>query len=235
MKQYKITFWDGASEDHLTDRGGCLIEVLRRHWFIGNFFCTDLTTGCWIQIGHFNTCNTGLNVTKTLQKLALLSRGCFLQNAHLCFPIWSTIVVVSLSRQKFPYPVIMSRGCIFTVWTVVWKVAPANNHSIFYHACPKFVTQFTSKINHQVCPHGQMAWVSQDEKKATTVVTTLIWHARLTQCSKPVKNRKKPIFLIYSSRFLEWMDLNICWQRLLFARQITQRKHSLCSQGTIAL
>ena len=26
--------------------------------------------------------------------------------------------------------------------------------------------------------------------------------ARLAQCSKPVKNRKKPIFLIYSSRFL---------------------------------
>ena len=33
------------------------------------------------------------------------------------------------------------------------------------------------------------------------VATTLICCTRLTQCSKSVKNRKKPVFKIYSSRF----------------------------------
>ena len=31
-------------------------------------------------------------------------------------------------------------------------------------------------------------------------------HARLTQCLKPVKNRKNPVFLIYSSRFLDGFE-----------------------------
>ena len=29
-----------------------------------------------------------------------------------------------------------------------------------------------------------------------------------------------------------WVNLNACWQRLLFACQLTQQKCSLCSQGT---
>ena len=38
------------------------------------------------------------------------------------------------------------------------------------------------------------------------LVTTLVCYARLTQCSKPVKNRKKPVLLIYSSRFLDGFE-----------------------------
>ena len=41
------------------------------------------------------------------------------------------------------------------------------------------------------------------------MATTLICYERLTQCSKPVKNRKKTRFLIYSFRFLdrfEWLS-----------------------------
>ena len=39
------------------------------------------------------------------------------------------------------------RKDIFAVWAVLRKVASADNHSIFYRACAKFVTRFASKIN----------------------------------------------------------------------------------------
>ena len=55
--------------------------------------------------------------------------------------------------------------------------------------------------------------------------TTLICYARLTQCSKPVKKRKKNRFFYFIRP-----ELNGSRQRLLFARQLTQRKCSLCSQ-----
>ena len=38
-----------------------------------------------------------------------------------------------------------SRGYIFAVWAVLRKVASADNHSILYRACEKFVTRFASK------------------------------------------------------------------------------------------
>ena len=38
-----------------------------------------------------------------------------------------------------------SRGYIFAVWAVLRKVASADNHSILYRACAKFVTRFASK------------------------------------------------------------------------------------------
>ena len=61
-------------------------------------------------------------------------------------------------QQHSAYPA--SRGYIFAVWAVVQKVASADNYSIFYCACMKFVTRFASKINHQVC--CQMARVSRE-------------------------------------------------------------------------
>ena len=54
------------------------------------------------------------------------------------------------------------------------------------------------------------------------VVTTLICYERLTQCSEPVKNRKKPICHFIRPDF--WTNLNSCQQRLLFASQLTQQK-----------
>ena len=56
----------------------------------------------------------------------------------------------------FKYPACW--GYIFAVWGGVRQVASADNHSIFYCACVKFITRFTSKINCQVC--RQMARVS---------------------------------------------------------------------------
>ena len=47
-------------------------------------------------------------------------------------------------------------------------------------------------------------------------------HVRLTQCSKPVKNRKKTVFLFIRPDFLT--DLNGRRQRLLFAPQLIHRK-----------
>ena len=61
-------------------------------------------------------------------------------------------------QQHSAYPA--SRGHIFAVWAVLQKVASADNHSIFSHECMKFVMQFPSKINCQVC--CQMARVSQE-------------------------------------------------------------------------
>ena len=40
-----------------------------------------------------------------------------------------------------------SRGYIFAVWAGMRKVASAEDRSIFYRACAKFVTRFASKIN----------------------------------------------------------------------------------------
>ena len=70
-----------------------------------------------------------------------------------------------------------------------------DNRSIFYRACPKFVTRFASKINPEVC--RQMA-----RKKIATI---LICYARLSQDSSDALNRSrtgKTRFLIYSSRLL---------------------------------
>ena len=43
---------------------------------------------------------------------------------------------------------------------------------------------------------------------------------------------KKPVFLKFICPDF-WRDLKGCRQRLLFTRQLTQRKCSLCSQGTL--
>ena len=95
-----------------------------------------------------------------------------------------------------------SRGYIFAVEAGMQKVASADNRSIFYRACAKFVTQFASKIVRSV-----IKWREFHGNKK--IALTLICYARFTQYSKPVKNRKKPVFLIYSSRFLdgfEWLS-----------------------------
>ena len=107
------------------------------------------------------------------------------------------------------------------------KVALANNRPIIYRACAKFVTRFASIINRQVC--RQMARVSRNKKNYVNSDMLRKTHARLAQCSKPVKNRKNEFFKFIRPDF--WTDLNGCRQRLLFARQLTQPKCSLCSRG----
>ena len=110
---------------------------------------------------------------------------------------------------RLPYPA--SRGYIFAVWAGVWKVASADNRSIFYRACAKFVTRFASKINRQVC--HQMAGIKQ------MYVTTLICYERLMQDSRNSltlsRTGRNPFFNLFVQ--------NSCLQRLLFACQLTQR------------
>ena len=122
----------------------------------------------------------------------------------------------------------MSRGYIFAVWAGVRKVASADNRSIFYRACAKFITRFASKINRQQAPVVRSVVKWREFRGNNKIALTLICYAKLTQCSKLVKNRKNPVFKFIRADF--WTDLNGCRQRLLFARQLTQRKCSLCSQ-----
>ena len=62
-----------------------------------------------------------------------------------------------------------------------------DNRSIFYRACPKFVTRFASKINREVC--RQMARVSRE----------------LKNCDNRSRTGKTR-FLIYSSRLLNGFE-----------------------------
>ena len=63
------------------------------------------------------------------------------------------------------------------------------------------------------------------------IATTLICYARHVMLQTGQQQEKTRVFKIYSSRFLDITYLNGCEQRLLFARQLTQRKCSLCLQG----
>ena len=66
------------------------------------------------------------------------------------------------------------------------------------------------------------------------MATTLICYARLTQCSKPVKNRKKPVFLIYSFRFLdrfEWLSAEATFRKTAYTSYIGE--HGYCSSDII--
>ena len=112
------------------------------------------------------------------------------------------LIKPTLNRPLVPlYPT--RRGYNFAVWVDVRKVASAENRSIFYRACAKFVTRSQAKLIVRSVVKGPEF---RGNKK---IATTLICYARLTQCSKPVKNRKKNCFLVYSSRFLR-TDLNCC-------------------------
>ena len=93
-------------------------------------------------------------------------------------------------------------GYIFAVWAGVRKVASTDNRSIFYRACAKFVTRFASKI----LSSGIYVVKCCEFCGKKKIATTLICYARLTEWSKPIKNRKKTAFLIYSSRFLDGFE-----------------------------
>ena len=86
----------------------------------------------------------------------------------------------------------------------------------------KFVTRFANKINRP--SFGGIKKLRQ------------LWSA--TQDSRNPLNRsrtgKNPVFFTFIRPDF-WTDLNGCRQRLLFTRQLTQRKCSLCSQGKFYL
>ena len=69
----------------------------------------------------------------------------------------SSILSSGLEKETFViYPA--SRGYIFAEWAVVQWVASADNSSIFYGACTKFVKWFTSTVNCQVCRQMAQVW-----------------------------------------------------------------------------
>ena len=66
----------------------------------------------------------------------------------------SRLFVLCYVKSAFWYPA--SRGYIFAVWAGVRKVASADNRSVFYRACAKFVTRFASNW------FVKSAWVSRE-------------------------------------------------------------------------
>ena len=108
----------------------------------------------------------------------------------------------------------------------MWKVAYANNCSIFYHASTKFVMRFTSKINrHDLSSNGASFMGIKKLQQ--------LWSATQDSCNplNQLKTGKNPFFRFICPDF--WTDLNGCRQRLLFTWQLAQQKCSLCSQGTM--
>ena len=98
---------------------------------------------------------------------------------------------------------------------------------MFYRACANFVTRFASKIHRQVC--RQIARVSREWKNCDNSDWLRKTHATLRNPLNRSRKGKNPFFKFIRPDL--WTDLNGCRQRLLFARQLTQRKCSLCSQG----
>ena len=88
----------------------------------------------------------------------------------------------------------------FRCVSCVRKRAFADNRSIFYCACAKFVARFASIVRFPA------KWREFRGNK-NKIAKTLICYVRLTQCSKPVKSKKKTRSLIYSSRFLDCFEM----------------------------
>ena len=86
------------------------------------------------------------------------------------------------------------------------------------------------EIHHAICKQNLSSGLSSNGASFAGIKKMRqLWSA--TQDSHNALNRKKPVFF----KFIRpdfWTDLNGCRQRLLFARQLAQRKYSLCSQGT---
>ena len=80
----------------------------------------------------------------------------------ICLPI---VLFIPFIHHQSDYPA--SRGYIFAVWAGVRKVASADNRSIFYRACAKFVTRFASNW------FVKSAWVSRENYLRTTLLELL--------------------------------------------------------------
>ena len=113
-----------------------------------------------------------------------------------CFKKWPLQKVIIPFVWEVAYPA--SRGYIFAVWASVRKVASAEDRSIFYRACAKFVTRFASKINCHCLSSNGASFAGIKKLRQ-------LWSA--TQESRnalnQLKKKKKTVFSIYSSRFLD--------------------------------
>ena len=101
----------------------------------------------------------------------------------------SSILSSSLEKETFViYPT--SRGYIFAEWAVVQWVASADNSSILFSMV--HAQNSSSDSQAQLIVRSVVEWCKSGGNKK--IVNTLICYARLTQCSKPVENRKKTCF-----------------------------------------
>ena len=81
------------------------------------------------------------------------------------------------------------------------KVASADNRSIFYRACAKFVTRFASKILSSGLSSNAASFA---ERKKLRQLRSAMQNSR--NGLNRSRTGKKPFFLIYSSRFLDGFE-----------------------------
>ena len=107
-----------------------------------------------------------------------------------CFKKWPLQKVIIPVVWEVAYPA--SRGYIFAVWAGMRKVASAEDRSIFYRECAKFVTRFASKINRHFLSSNGASFAGIRKLPQ-------LWSA--TQESRNVLNRlrtgKKPFFQLF--------------------------------------
>ena len=105
------------------------------------------------------------HTSKAIIAQAYQSRCCFwrsssvpesLENFHPSYASskgkWASSFLKTMPSEIYA----ASGGYIFAVWAGVWNVASADNRSIFYRACAKFVTQFASNS------FVKSVWVSRE-------------------------------------------------------------------------
>ena len=92
-----------------------------------------------------------------------------------------------------------SRGYIFAVWAGVQKVASADNRSIFYRACTKFVTRFASNW------FVKSAWVSRENYLRTTLLLELLfWFSASPPLVLSILAAKFPRIVFFRKVFLSY-------------------------------
>ena len=142
-----IQFWEKKWRTRLLNE---TLRVPQASYVIKN---TSLQRNCTVNKGTKAMIFISLKIFPKPAKMLHTSCNVNFSQKHPC-TIKKNCLVVYASQ----YPA--SRGYIFAVWAGVRKVASADNRSISYRACAKFVTRFASKINRQVC--RQMARVSRE-------------------------------------------------------------------------
>ena len=100
------------------------------------------TKDLWAYQIHTNNNNNNNNNNSIYLNLIKNSAKLMWSYANSCQLCHSHNYVITFRSSGWWYPA--SRGYIFAVRAGMRKVASANNHSIFYRACAKFITQFAS-------------------------------------------------------------------------------------------
>ena len=159
MRNIVLSFFVVAINDALTEKAW--EDVVQR-------LCKVILTKLWTTrpigclVSELDACNTTscrvvcniLTIEFSFffppQKTFIITKRICYDNGRCCtikycFKKWPLQKVIIPVVWEVAYPA--SRGYIFAVWAGVRKVASAEDRSIFYRECAKFVTRFASKIN----------------------------------------------------------------------------------------